>query len=220
MCIIQMRWLYFVLGMVMVPIFAWWFSSAYEHAARAIKCHKSLDDSDRASRSRRLAIALAVTLVLVAVIMLLPSAKKLTFQWRCLLTIFLGGLDIAILLWLMDWSPFVLGVPGAIAVILLCDCFQTIRAVTGAAGFHGVAGADTMHETLKLALTAFAIYFSAIMVSTMVSFQNLYRTALKHPEVKHLVYVGIDMLIIMTCYYWLGAGLVYMSAYPELLETP
>lgn len=182
--------LYFAIGITVMPLFAQWFSP-------------SLDKEP-------FLLCFALTAVYAAVASLIIYLVVKNLFWKLVLTMSSGILAVAILFPVFQLSPLILAILGIIALSGGMQLFDSLKET-----FPEIDNSQ-IQRWLEVVLMLFAIFVSSMMVGFTISWNNLYGEVLKGTIERRVVFIGINYTLIITMYYWLGAGLIFLSGVKHL----
>ena len=104
-----------------------------------------------------------------------------------------------------DYSPFIRAISGIIFLSCTMQFFDSIK------GALPEIVSSEVKRWLEVCLTVFTIFVSSMMVGFTIGWNSLYGEVLKGTIKRHIVITGINANIIITMYYWVGAGLIFLS---------
>jgi hypothetical protein len=176
---------YLAVGITMMPLCAQWFSPSLN--------------------TKAFIIWTAITLVYATVMAGIIHSIVRNLFWKLFLTAIAGVSVVAVLLPIFDYSPFILAVLGILFLSGTMQLFDSIK--------KAFPQIDTsqIKRWLEVVLTLFTIFVSSMMVGFTIGWNNLYGEALKGTIERYIVTTGINANLIITMYYWLGAGLILLT---------
>jgi len=114
-------------------------------------------------------------------------------------------IEVAVILPIYNFSPFVLGIIGIGFLTSAMIFFYQIKSS------QLLLSKKQIQKWLSFTITIFVVFVSSIMVGFIISFGNMYSDAVNGVLNISVIYSGMDANIIITMYYWVGAVLIFFS---------
>jgi len=176
---------YFTLGITIAPLCAQWF-------------WPSLDKNC-------FIFVAVITFALSLVVSIIIHFIIQNVIWKAMVTIVYSLLIVSILLPVFEFSPYILAILGIMVLSTTMHFFNSVKEI-----FPEIDN-QKISRWLEVTLTLFAIFVSSMMVGFTIAWNNLYGEALKGLIERRIVIVGIDSNLLITMYFWGGAGLIFLS---------